>query len=83
MEVQIDKKYPAFQRTQGIVTKGTRARVGQVHPSYNFNRTSSCVSLIQRTEFIQSTLFPIIKTIILFIVDTCPNPKGSLAGEKI
>ena len=61
MEVQIDKKYPAFQRTEGIGTVGTRACLSQVHPLYNFNRTSCCVPLIQHTEFIQSTLFPIIK----------------------
>ena len=58
MAVQIDKQYPAFQRTQEIVTKGTRARVSQVHPLCNFNRTSICVPLIQHTELIQSALFP-------------------------
>jgi len=83
VEVQIDKKYPAFQGTQGIVTVGTRARVSQMRPLYNFNRTSSCVPLIQHTKLKQSTLFPIIKIIILFVVDAFPNPKGSFAGEKI
>jgi hypothetical protein len=83
MAVQLDKTYTAFQDTQGIVTVGTRARVSQMHPLHNFNRTSSCVPLIQHTKLIQPTVFPIIKTIILFIVDTCPNPKGSLAVEKM
>jgi hypothetical protein len=82
MAVQLDKTYPAFQGTQGIVNVDTRARMSQMHPLHNFNRTPSCVPLIQHTKLIQSTLFPIIKTILL-VVDTCPNPKGSLAVEKI
>jgi hypothetical protein len=84
MELQLDKNYPAFQGTQGIVTVGTRARVSQMHLLYNFNRKkNSCVPLIQHTKLIQSKPFPVIKTIILFIIDTCPNTKGSLAVEKI